>query len=64
MKRGTEKYRKNWEFLKSYVGGENCYCDFGLFCENAMDMYGKGFIDKLYACDSEQEVIDLVHTII
>lgn len=62
-KRAKKRYAENMGYCKSYVIGE-CYCDWGLFCENAHDLYGMDFINKMADCQNEDEVKSLVNTII
>lgn len=64
MVRGTQKYKKNHGICKAYVTGEECCCDWAVFCQNAYDLFGVGFADMLYECDTEEEIKDLVHKII
>ena len=63
MVRGTEKYKKNHGICKDYVENE-CFCSWALFCQNAYDLFGLGFTDMLYECNTNDDIYNLVHKVI
>lgn len=46
--------------LQDVVIGE-CFCDWGIFCENVHSMRQKAFDDKLFKCKTHEDIVNLVN---